>query len=338
MNRKRIIFVLLSCVAAAALLLSCGNNVPQKMEGNGPMTLFLSQHDEWLNQLEQACADAAAANGYTLDTVDAKGNADKQIKQIKKAAKKGEGAFLVNLVDPSRADEVIKAAGIRDVVFLNRAPDDLSVLDDTHIYVGCNESEAGELQGQVLAEYFQSEGMDDVTYLMLSGPTSLQSSSQRGDAVVQTIADAGHTMIPACEPLVCDYDRDSAREAVSKQLETMLTGGMAWAQIDCILSANDAMALGAIEAIEESGDPLPIVVGVDGTDDALAAVRDGKLLMTAYQDAERMADIAVSAANNLNHGEGYDAGISSADRIDNHIFWISFQSITQDNVGELLAD
>lgn len=335
MRRKQFAALVLVCSLCVGILGACGKTETAGANGedNGPMLLFLSQQDEWLMELQDACAVVAEENGYTLEVIDAEADADRQIEQIAEQSDQGEGAFLVNLVDPSRADEAIEAAGNRDIVFINRAPTDLSILDETHIYVGSNESEAGELQGQVLAEYCQSEGISDISYILLKGPDVLGSSEQRADAVIQTIADAGHQMTPVCEPLVCDYDRKQAREAMLE----LLTNGLSMDSVDCIISTDDAMALGAIEAIRESKQKtMPIIVGVDGSSEALEAVKDGTILMTAYQDEYRQAETAVLAANNLNHGRKYSDDITVADRVDKYVFWISFQSVTADNVSEIM--
>ena len=75
---------------------------------------------------------------------------------------------------------------------------------------------------------------------------------------------------------------------------------------------------------------------MDGIPDALQAIHDGTMMMTAYQDASRQAQTAIQVANNLNHGYPYNQGITVADSVDDNIFWISFQAITFDNVGSFL--
>jgi ABC-type sugar transport system substrate-binding protein len=335
MTRKRFLVILIACIFCLGMLYAWGTQSDSTaQEDNGPITLFLSEQDDYLTLLQKECKTAAEENGYQFKLVNAKGDQDKQISQIKKAAKKGEGAFLVNLVDPSRASEVIEAAGNRDIVFLNKEPVDHSVLDDTHIYVGSEEKMAGELQGQVLAEYCQSEGITELHYLLLLGPESLPSSQQRADAMLEVMEQTGFTMEPLCEPLMCEYKRDQAKKAVAEQL----ANGLKASEIDCILSTNDAMALGALDALAGEADANPIVVGVDGIPDALEAIQDGSIMMTAYQDAARQAETAIKVANNLNHGYAYNQGIRAVDRVDDNIFWISFQSVTQDNVSEFLGE
>ena len=336
MTKNRLLAMLTACALCLGLLTACGTQSTGsgQMEDNGPITLFLSQQDDYLTVLQQECAKAAEANGYQFHMEDAEGDQDKQISQIKQAVKKGESAFLVNLVDPSRADEVIKAAGNRGIVFLNREPEDHAVLDQKHIYVGSEEESAGELQGQVLAEYCQSEGMKEIRYLLLTGPESLSSSHQRADAVLNIMNEPGFRMkLLTAEPLECDYLRSTAEEQVAAQL----SAGLKPEEIDCIISTNDAMALGAMDALK-TVDPEaePIVIGVDGIPDALQAIHDGTMMMTAYQDASRQAQTAIQVANNLNHGYPYNQGITVADSVDDNIFWISFQAVTFDNVGSFL--
>lgn len=337
MKRRRITALVLACALCLGVLCACGGSSTSgsgSMEDNGPMTLFLSCKDAWLTQLEEDCEEAAAASGYTLTTVSAGNDADKQLEQIREARKSGESAFLVNLVDPSRADEAIEAAGNRKIVFLNRMPTDTSVLDEKHVYVGAEEKEAGTLQGNVVAELCQSKGMKTVHYLMLTGPDSLNSSQERADAMLKVMKENGFTMKPVGGAINAQYSREKAENAVTALLTQ---GEITVDDIDLVVSTDDAMALGAMTAMQATNPKhMPMIVGVDGLDAALKAIDKGTMTMTALQDGPQQAETAVAVANNLNHGYDYDQGITIADRIDDYIFWTSFQAITSDNVSKFL--
>lgn len=56
-----------------------------------------------------------------------------------------------------------------------------------------------------------------------------------------------------------------------------------------MIAHNDDMALGAVRAMRVMGAPLLPVVGIDGLPEAIAAVREGELLLTLQQDARREA-------------------------------------------------
>jgi methyl-galactoside transport system substrate-binding protein len=59
--------------------------------------------------------------------------------------------------------------------------------------------------------------------------------------------------------------------------------------IEMIISNNDEMAIGAVEAYKKSGygeDEWPIICGIDGLNDALIAVKEGQMQGTVYNDKE----------------------------------------------------
>ena len=100
-----------------------------------------------------------------------------------------------------------------------------------------------------------------------------------------------------------DYQRDTARNAfrdVHRQ----------WPGVDAVLCANDAMALGVLDAIAahpSRGTP-PHVVGVNAIPEAVAAIAAGRMLATADFDAMKMSEIATEAAIRHLRGETRSAG------------------------------
>jgi ribose transport system substrate-binding protein len=68
-------------------------------------------------------------------------------------------------------------------------------------------------------------------------------------------------------------------------------------EIKALLCANDSMALGALNAVEESGKTGKItVVGYDNISAAKQLVNDGKLLATADQHADQLAVYGIEYA------------------------------------------
>ncbi len=99
---------------------------------------------------------------------------------------------------------------------------------------------------------------------------------------------------------VADVPGEFLQSAARREMARVLDSGV---EFDAILAANDAMALGAIEAIEAAGKPLVPVVGVNAVPDAIAAIKSGKLLATASFDAMKMACLAAEAALRYLNGE-----------------------------------
>ena len=98
---------------------------------------------------------------------------------------------------------------------------------------------------------------------------------------------------------VADLPGEFLQDAAAREMTLFLKRGIAF---DAVLAANDAMALGVIDAFNTAGHPLPPIVGVNAVPSAIAAIKAGALLATASFDAMKMACLAAEAA--LRHLRG----------------------------------
>lgn len=78
--------------------------------------------------------------------------------------------------------------------------------------------------------------------------------------------------------------------------------------IKAVFAANDEMALGAVEAMLGAGKNV-LVVGFDATDDAIAAVKAGRMAATVAQQPELIGSTAVENAVNLINGVSIPSSI-----------------------------
>lgn len=348
MKMKKLFAILLSCALVLALATACGGSSGggsssggssgggdsagggnSSGDGNKNITLVLSQRDEWLSTLVDAAEAAATAKGYKMNTVDCISDASKAIQFVEAARNAGEEAVIVNLVDPSQATAVLEAAGNMKVVFVNRTPEDMGVLNENVVYVGSDEMTSGAFQGEALAKYFKDKGQTDVKYILLNGILGQTSTTNRTASVLQALKDNGINATEASAPLACEYDRPTAMDMITP----LLSSGT---QFDCIISNNDAMALGAIEAMKALNmDPASIpIVGIDCTADGAAAVASGEMYMTVFQNAVGQGDGAMQAAINLLNGEPINAGTSfEIDDENPNIVWVPFEPVDASNVS-----
>lgn len=81
----------------------------------------------------------------------------------------------------------------------------------------------------------------------------------------------------------------SQTEAFQK-IETMIQGNR---DIKGVIAGNDTMALGAAAALKNAGLERVIVVGFDGSPDAIASIRDGAIKATVLQPAATISKLAV---------------------------------------------
>jgi erythritol transport system substrate-binding protein len=85
------------------------------------------------------------------------------------------------------------------------------------------------------------------------------------------------------------------REAFQKT-ETMIQGNRG---IKGVIAGNDTMALGAMAALKAAGMSQVIVVGFDGSPDAIASIRAKEMRATVLQPAAAIARTAVDQAHRL---------------------------------------
>lgn len=346
MEMKKTFAVLMAGIMCTGLMAGCGSgNTAGQTEGSattgiaeskgyeGTMTFVISHKDEYLGALDQGVKSAASAKGIELKSVDCADDMDKQIEYVRAAEADGENVVMVVLADDTRADEIIEAAGDMKVVFVNRIPQDTSLLDADHVYVGSNEDTSGKMQGEMLAEQLKAEGKSEINYILLKGTEGLVHTQKRSEGVLTALKNAGITTNAVTNPVDCGYDRSKAMEQVS----VMIADGIDMSKVDVILSNNDAMALGALEALKQNNvDAANIkVVGIDGTNAGLKAISDGDMAATVYQNAAGQASCGVQAAINLATGAELTSNMKYKQAQDNDsIVWVPFEKITADNVGD----
>lgn len=98
---------------------------------------------------------------------------------------------------------------------------------------------------------------------------------------------------------VADLHGEFLQDAAAREMARFLAKGVAF---DAVLAANDAMALGVLEAMSVAKLPLCPIVGVNAVPAAIDAIKAGTMLATASFDAMKMACLAAEAA--LRHLRG----------------------------------
>ncbi len=339
--KKRNKFVALTIAAAMAttMFAGCGSSSDssssaasgEKASGDGyEITFILSLRDEFLSALEKGANDNCP-EGVKLTTQDAQNDAAKQQQMIESARNAENDAIIINLVDPASAASMLESAGDTPVVFVNRYPTDDSVLEKGKcVYVGSDEMTSGKFQGEYLVDYFNEKGQKDITYVMIQGTLGQTSTTNRTASAIKALEDGGLNATLKGAELAGEYDRATAIEVFSPLIST------GEVDFDCVISNNDAMALGVIEAMEQKGiDPASIpIVGIDATADGRQAIKDGKLAMSVFQDPNGQGKGAILAAVNLIEGNDLGEGSDYEPNDEQTILWVPFEPVTPDNVAD----
>lgn len=237
-----------------------------------------------------------------LEISDAAGSQIIQNKQIDRFISLKYDVLLINPVDRADAstviDKVLRAK--IPVIFFNREPveDDMN-RDKELFYVGSDPKTSAVLEGSILVEAYRKgqrnldlNGDGFVAYLLLEGEPSHQDSLVRTEWSTKTLKDGGVPIIKLAGG-VANWDRNQAAALMEGWIKKYGD------EIELVLSNNDDMALGAIDTLIANGKTGRVkVVGIDGTEAALEALKEGQLLGTVANDrkeyAKAMVEIAIS--------------------------------------------
>lgn len=291
---------------AVALLAGCGQREEAKEKKSMRIGVSLYRGDDtFINnirgELEAAAKKYERETGVkvVLDIQDAKSSQNTQNNQVERFISLGCDVLCINPVDRTNASVMIDKAMAAQVpvVFFNRKPveEDMNRWDKLY-YVGAEPKESAVLQGTIIVNSYQkdpgildSNGDGVVSYVMLEGENSHQDSLIRTEWSIQTLKDAD-VPIEKITGGIANWEHSQASAMMEQWLEKYPE------QIELVISNNDDMALGAIDAMERAGVSGIYVVGIDGTTPGLDAIRNGKLMGTVSSDKERYAGVIFAIA------------------------------------------
>ena len=219
-----------------------------------------------------------------LDILDSKGSQNTQNSQVERLISLGCDALCINSVDRSSASIIIDKAmdAGTPVVFFNREPveEDMNRWEKLY-YVGADAKESAVLQGEALVDAYRKDsrtldanGNGLVSYVLLEGETSHQDSLIRTEWSIQTLKD-GDVPLEKITGGIANWDRSQASALMEQWLKEYP------GQIELVVSNNDDMALGAIDAMNRAGIGANSikVVGIDGTPVGIKALEEGTLFV-----------------------------------------------------------
>ena len=272
--------------------------------------------------------------GFKAENVviqDGKGDQAEQTNQIQNFITQKYDVLILNLVQASSAPEITdmcKEAGI-PVVFINREPDEAEETrwKDEKIpatYVGCDARQSGTYQGQ---EIYETENKGDingdgkVSYIMIQGDPENVDAQYRTEFSVKALTDAGLEV----EELLLqrgDWDQAKGQQIVQDALTQFGD------KIEVVFCNNDAMALGALQAIDAAGRKVNediYLVGVDALTEAVQDITEGKMTGTVFNDYMGQAKTAADMAVKFLNGETVDP-----------VNMVDYVKVTPDNAKDIL--
>ncbi len=306
-------------IAGLALALMTGSSMAANIGVS--MALF---DDNFLTVLRNGIQTYADANGHQVQIEDAQNDVAKQLDQINNFIASGVDAIIVNPVDTSATQAMSDAAAAANVplVYVNRQPINLDTLPDNQAFVASNEVDSGTLETIEVCRLLKEAGKDPANVYIMMGELSNQAAVQR-TADIHDVMAAGKcaTTLNIIDEQTANWSRDQAQNLMTNWLSTNTA-------FDAVISNNDEMAIGAIQAMKAAGIDMASVIvgGVDATQDALAAMQAGELDVTVFQNAAAQGSGSVDAAAKLAAGEAVEKAV-----------WVPFELVTPANINDYLS-
>jgi D-xylose transport system substrate-binding protein len=236
--------------------------------------------------------------GATVDYNNAQGSADTQQTQAQADLTKGDCILVLAPFDSVKAAAIVAAAKAKNVPVISY--DRLTYSNDLNYYVSFDNTKVGALQGQYVADHYQS-------YVTANGTknTVMISGSQTDNNALLFSKGAHSALDPlfAAGSLKKVYEKftpgwDNATAQTEMQAALTANGN----KVAVAYVANDGMAnnvIAALKAVQLNGKVL--VTGQDATAAGIHNILKGDQAMTVYKaitkEAQTTADLVAALSN-----------------------------------------
>lgn len=284
-------------------------------------------------------------DNYSIEVYDSENSQSLQNTQLQELIDKETRLFLVNPVDRLSTFTLIRKLRETDtpVIFFNREPlrKDLQEYQNAY-YVGAKAEQSGYIQADLVEELFGNPNDMNVydrnedgiiQILLFKGEPGHQDAELRSKSVIEALEEKGY-QIEVVQTIIADWIKQDAYSMMKEIIEDEVN-------YEIIISNNDAMAIGAIEAMREYGifrddnednsiDLNDIswvpVIGVDGIPLAKTEIENGYMYGTVLNDSDSMA-LAISELSRYLLGEIQlkDMTYQLEDR---YYIWIDYKAFT----------
>lgn len=242
--------------------------------------------------MKEGAEAKAQALGYKLIVLDSQNDPSKELSNIEDLTVRGVKAILINPTDSDAVSNAIRMANRSEipVLTLDRGASRGKVVS----HIASDNVAGGEMAGQFIMEKVGERAR----VIQLEGIAGTSAARERGQGFMNAVKTNDLNLL-ASQP--ADFDRTKGLNV----MENMLAANP---DVQAVFAQNDEMALGALRAVQASGKEV-LIVGFDGTDDGMAAVKRGKLGATIAQQPDLIGALGVETAAKVLKGEPVETNI-----------------------------
>ncbi len=216
--------------------------------------------------------------GVQLIVLDAKDDMNKQVADIQDLIARKVDGLILNPVDSDAIGTVVKEANKAKIPVITVTRPSLA--GDVIQHIDSDNIQGGQLIAQEVVRALGGKGK----VIELEGIPGAPSTRERGEGFSKGLAAAPGIAILAKQ--TANYNRQQGLQVT----ENLLT---AHPDVNAIFAHNDEMALGAVQAVKAANKKNILIYGFDGTDEAVAAVKQGDMAATVEQQPALEMEMAV---------------------------------------------
>ncbi|MCB0840803.1 MAG: D-ribose ABC transporter substrate-binding protein [Bacteroidetes bacterium] len=264
---------------------------PSATEQTPKMAIIISTlNNPWFVFLGESAAAKAQELGYEAKIFDSQNNTALESDHFDNVIVSGFQAILFNPTDADGSVANVKKAkdaGI-PVFCMDR---EINSNDAATAQILSDSYSGSVAVGKYFTQQLNKKG-NYVELLGLVGDNNTWARSQGFHSVVDNYPD-----LKMVAQQSADFDRNKALEVMESILQ-------ANPDIDGVFCGNDAMAMGAYQALAGAGKADEVkVFGFDGADDVVSAIQEGKVSATGMQFPKVMAEMAAVFADEYINGK-----------------------------------
>lgn len=284
---KKINFIIILIIVS--MQFSCNRSVDKK-QINKIAVVISTLNNPWFVVLGESAAERARELGYEAMIFDSQNNSAKEAEHFDNIIAMGYKAILFN---PTDADGSVlnvkraKEAGIptfcMDREINSRDAATTQLLSDS--FTGCVK----------LGQYFVRQMNKAGNYVEILGLVGDNNTWNRSNGFHSVVDEFPNLKMVAQQS--ADFDRNKAMDV----METIMQANH---EIDAVFCGNDAMAMGAYQAVLSAGKAGKVkVFGFDGSKDAIEGIASGKITATVMQFPVMMSRYSADLADQYIKGK-----------------------------------
>ena len=285
--------LIVGATASMLAMSACGASTASSTGASGPKTIGFSVYDMqygYFQTMEKGTHEASTAAGYSYKLFDEKSSESNMVSGTEDLLNQGISALIISPFQPNALGPIVDAAHAKNIPVV---VDDIGGGSSNYdAIVISDNANGGKLAADEMDKELKASGKKSKNVASITCEPSAVYAARRNSGFDAEIQSLGYTV-------VAEVSGHSKQEEGYKDMQDILT---AHPDVAGVFSCNDPMAVGAAQALHDagkSGSKDVVVIGFNGDQIALDAIKNGTMAATIQQQPEKMGQMTVDLATKL---------------------------------------